>query len=764
MDALVTIPWASGIKYYTKHGNSTGFVKIPKIISIGSIKTSIDIYSRSFTSSIVAIKFDDSDGEFSDRMTGDDKAMTGIDIGIKLLPPGGATYITVRALFLKERYIDVKNKTFTIIASDNYFEMGSAYLDLITRDQFPNAHYDAYGKAIQQIYGAVDNIDTGTIIAYRTNSGGATANSYLLCDSATGGTVTSLQDVYTPDNTDITGSSSLVTVGNYQYVNYTGTAEDYLKVNCTTSSDYTVNSVLSKISGVWSEFPVVVFQITDFINYMNLHKVSYVLDDLSTGKDIIQIGTMNAGAYWFIDEAQQINLTVFDVNSQPSPTVKLYEYDIMSFNYSDDDTYIKNRISGKYAFKNTDSKFRQNLTVVNDDNKSDSIDNYGIKYIDDEFKYYGSKIQTYNIMKYKQIMYDRPILIAKITVPILADTDQIKATPTYEVGKYIYMTYSEAITDTERLYMIVGMSINSDNDTIDYDLWDIEHFDDLDAKTKLLINSNNLDNSTEIYNSAAGGWLQFTNTNIFHDTAQKKWGDSSLRADGTGDLTSDTNAHSTSIADYDIGTEATFTIDDWVYYDAIGAWQGLLDFYEDVDNYWYITITNTGAIEFKLRIGAVDKITLTSTTLFSATTWYHVAVIRDGSGNWGLYINGIQEAFDSDSLLTYTVDGNLTIFEFNGGSSPMTGYSDELRLSLDNPFGGNPVAGNTDLITLPQQAYDWYNDIGIPEGSATVFCIAPNSASADYNSATEYDKDNWGYIANDTGLMDDGTAGKTIGT
>ena len=110
-----------------------------------------------------------------------------------------------------------------------------------------------------------------------------------------------------------------------------------------------------------------------------------------------------------------------------------------------------------------------------------------------------------------------------------------------------------------------------------------------------------------------------------------------------------------------------FTIEFWVYCIAHGSGGGLISF----GNAWQITWSAaTNALKFEGNNAAV---TLTSATVLSLSTWYHVALVRAGSV-MRFYINGISDSTTTTSLVAFTAVGT--------GSTPSIVIGADKTLSI----------------------------------------------------------------------------------
>jgi hypothetical protein len=180
--------------------------------------------------------------------------------------------------------------------------------------------------------------------------------------------------------------------------------------------------------------------------------------------------------------------------------------------------------------------------------------------------------------------------------------------------------------------------------------------------------------------------LNFTNAGIYDatskndletvgnaqiSTAQSKWGGSSMSFDGTGDYLL---ASSNELNSFGTGV---FTVECWLYINSLpGIAAGIVD-----------TATATSSNRFSLVLYASGKIyvdsntnLLISTSSLATGSWYHLAVVRTGTGTnqTSLYINGVQDK-------TATIATNFTNNTLRVGSTydnyALNGYIQDLRIT-----------------------------------------------------------------------------------
>jgi hypothetical protein len=200
-----------------------------------------------------------------------------------------------------------------------------------------------------------------------------------------------------------------------------------------------------------------------------------------------------------------------------------------------------------------------------------------------------------------------------------------------------------------------------------------------DANTLFLMHADGTNNSTVFRDDNGArsqkGITAFGNAQI--DTAQSKFGGSSLLLDGTGDYL--TIASDSAFA---LGT-GDFTVEFW-FRRARSSLQEIL--YEARTGAYvvYIRGDNHKIIYFA---GGADRIT--STNAYNTTgTWYHVAVVRS-SGTSKMYVNGVQEGSNYTDTNNFTASTQFIGIGFDSATSPFSGHFDEVRISNTARYTAN---------------------------------------------------------------------------
>lgn len=147
------------------------------------------------------------------------------------------------------------------------------------------------------------------------------------------------------------------------------------------------------------------------------------------------------------------------------------------------------------------------------------------------------------------------------------------------------------------------------------------------TNTQLLLNFTN----SGIYDATAKNVLE-TVGNAQVSTAQSKWSPTSMYFDGTGDyLAVPDNPYQR------IGT-GNFTVECWVYRNSSGTY-GLIGKGTGTTG-WLLSLNSSNQVVF-----TYGSSTITSTGTVSATTWTHIAVVREGTSTnqTKIYISGTND-------------------------------------------------------------------------------------------------------------------------
>ena len=155
------------------------------------------------------------------------------------------------------------------------------------------------------------------------------------------------------------------------------------------------------------------------------------------------------------------------------------------------------------------------------------------------------------------------------------------------------------------------------------------------------------------------------------DTGIKKFGSSALQLDGTEDYIG-----VSSNDDFGFGT-GDFAVEGWFYFNSVSGTQSLFDFRAgaDTDTGLYINL-NTGNPEVYLNGSTV----LQSATTLSTSTWYHIAVSRDGT-SMRLFVDGVVKATATNSTNLGFAKPLIIGAKWSGNAEYLNANVDEVRLT-----------------------------------------------------------------------------------
>ena len=202
------------------------------------------------------------------------------------------------------------------------------------------------------------------------------------------------------------------------------------------------------------------------------------------------------------------------------------------------------------------------------------------------------------------------------------------------------------------------------------------------TNTSLLLSGTN----AGIYDNAIKNNLE-TVGNAQVSTSVVKYGTGSMSFDGTGDWLT-----SLDTPNLQLGT-GKFTIEGWVYLNAIGSARGFVSKGTSTTG-WSLSTNSSNQVVFSYASS-----TITSTGTLSVSTWYFVTVVREGTGTnqTKIYINGT-----NDGTGTVATDFNQTSIMYVGADrvagSALNGYIDDLRITKG-------IARYTANFTAPTAAF-----------------------------------------------------------
>lgn len=204
-----------------------------------------------------------------------------------------------------------------------------------------------------------------------------------------------------------------------------------------------------------------------------------------------------------------------------------------------------------------------------------------------------------------------------------------------------------------------------------------------DGYTVSLLHFNGTDGATSFIDESGKTWTAAGSAQI--DTAQSKFGGASLLLDGTTDYISTPDS-----ADFNF-SNGNFTIDFWFRaastMDNFDTWFGIWNSTPANTNYIKFDYGSGGAIRFVVVASSsiVAEYTASSAQTFTAGTWYHLAVVRNGT-NILIFKDGTSLTLTTGTAISSSSLPDLTGAAVYGSdranaSRDINGHIDEARIS-----------------------------------------------------------------------------------
>lgn len=200
---------------------------------------------------------------------------------------------------------------------------------------------------------------------------------------------------------------------------------------------------------------------------------------------------------------------------------------------------------------------------------------------------------------------------------------------------------------------------------------------EIDSNVKLMLHCDGTAGTTNVIDSSSSAHTM-TSNGPSHATANKYFGTASLFFNGANQYVTAPDS-----ADWDIGSGA-FTIDLWAYRE-LSQNQSLISHTSGTTIDFFIDSNDKLNFEYYAAGGTIPEVDLSTGDSILVNSWTHVAVTRDGSDNWGLWIDGSLRDYSSGSTTINDAAGTLVIGSLlKSGVTPINsfqGYIDEVRFT-----------------------------------------------------------------------------------
>lgn len=194
----------------------------------------------------------------------------------------------------------------------------------------------------------------------------------------------------------------------------------------------------------------------------------------------------------------------------------------------------------------------------------------------------------------------------------------------------------------------------------------------------------NISNTSLLLNATNAGIYDATGQNVIEtvgnaqvSTAVKKFGESSISFDGSGDILLIPATERMAFGTGD------FTVEAWVYPTATQTQYATMVSNVNNPNGWYMFFSTGNLVQFS----NYATVAITSSSALSNNVWTHVAVSRVGT-TIRMFFNGVQVASATNST-TYGVATALNYVGSNGLTNYFLGYLQDIRITKVGRYSGN---------------------------------------------------------------------------
>lgn len=220
------------------------------------------------------------------------------------------------------------------------------------------------------------------------------------------------------------------------------------------------------------------------------------------------------------------------------------------------------------------------------------------------------------------------------------------------------------------------------------------------SSVALLLHADGTDGSTTVTDSSSAARTVTVGGNAQLDTAQAKWGASSLLFDGTGDFCTVPYDSSLHLSNQD------FTIEFWIRGNASNSSRDIICFGNSSNQTaWRLRVTSGGYLDFIVTndAGTSTFCTQTSGQGFSAShsQFHHVAITRSGT-SFRVFVGGALVGSTTSSVIARASASGpsyrLVIGADTGLAAGLIGWLDDIRITAG-------VARYTEAFTPPAAAF-----------------------------------------------------------
>jgi len=224
----------------------------------------------------------------------------------------------------------------------------------------------------------------------------------------------------------------------------------------------------------------------------------------------------------------------------------------------------------------------------------------------------------------------------------------------------------------------------------------------VDSDTLFVLESNTTDGSTTFTDLSSSPKTVTVVGDAQHDTAQQKFGTTSISFDGTGDYLSFAAS-----SDFNFGT-SDFTIDVWIYRTTNNNDETIWgNGVQEASSTCMLYFNSSRQLRLISPVsGTGSAILTTSSSGIVSGSWFHIALVRSNN-NMKIYVNGIDKTSGGVDVTSLSFGSSSQVNRVGSAGSDVAyhfeGYMDEIRVSN--------VARWTTTFTPPTTKYSFLENM-----------------------------------------------------
>jgi hypothetical protein len=636
------------------------------------------------------------------------------------------------------------------------FSLGDGYAELqnnslvpkITNDRFPDAPESSVGQSIPhfsgqfQVSGASAAGKKDYIVAWRTkDTAGTTDGRYIIGKSVQNIIVWSgtkdFQYVVDSNDVDRTTSCTLIVptaTDEYHYVDlhYSIADVEYLKVQFK-YPNISAETLIEEIGEIlFDKFEFDITDITGELGWSNRHYNAdipgaqnhtdphFVVDSDITGIEILKSKICETfDLSYYITSNRKILFRIFDFVSiyLDSDRTELQPGISSAFiPFEDKEEYqeLTNQINAEWGYTDGGNKKNYQFNNYESQKRWNTIRNEKIECplfpVNVTFSN-RMAFQTAELWMLEKFNTQKSVSFRVMPLSLqINDTQKLIdiLTPLH-IWKFKHDNFKD---DDFHLMQIRRINMEFPGGTAMVDFVDISHIEEIDTECTVLLQSDDESGSKEFLDRGANSFCWFASTDVTHDNSYPLFGKSSIAFNGSSsDLTFN---HNVRVGDFHIFENIgsldipSVQVSVWVRFNSSSNRERIVSSYDDAQNYWYLFKRTDDTIRIILEESNIIRLTMTSTSTVADGNWHHILFYRNSGDDKGLYIDGIQEDYDSTSL-AYSIGAEITVGNNGNSGDYLDGNIQDLYfaangiLNEDRQTGWfelNPNVGLTDTLNV----------------------------------------------------------------